>query len=165
MKIGIIVTDGGPHSPEKMATACAGALLSFDPSKLDGTRLLAAQRLEMAVVEALVPHHASVMETTRNELIANSAAHFAKGNLHDPGPALDEAVAAVLAAADATEWGPAFRDPDKLAQMRQVIGQFLVDSAHIERCWHSDRNPRDALAAAYKAAPAGILLAPMTEAA
>jgi len=145
-----MTTDGGPHSPEKMATACAGAIVNIDPSKIDGARLIAAQRLEFAIVEALVKHTSDAQTETRSSLANDPAAHFARSDLNDPGQRLDEAMNDVQAVADGTEWGEQFREPDKAAAIRQVIGQYLVDISHIERLWHADRNPSDTMAVAYK---------------
>lgn len=156
MQIRAIVTHNGEHSPEKMALACAQRLVEIDPTLTDGERVLAAQRLELAVVEALIPHHAAARDEVRGKLAADAAAHFAEPNLHDPGARLDEALAAVTEAAAGTPWEADFRDPAAQARMRRIIGQFLVDMAHLERLYHADRNPADAAAQAYRAQPTGI---------
>lgn len=162
MKIGIIKTDNGEHSPEVMASACAGNIMNIDPSKMDGPRLMAAQRLELAIVEALVPHHAATRDATKAELQTDATAHFARADLHDPGDRLEQAVADVQAAAAGTPWEDQFMHPEGVAVLRGRIGQFLVDMAHLERLYHRDRNPGDALAAAYAAQPTGIAVVPVS---
>jgi hypothetical protein len=155
MKIGIIKTDGGEHSPELMASVCAGQIMSIDPSKMAGPKLIAAQQLELAVTQALIRHHTGARDAVRDELKANAAAHFARPDLHDPGARLDQALADVTAAAVGTPWESEFADETKRAAIRQVIGQFLVDMAHLERLYHADREPGDAAARAYRATPTG----------
>ena len=73
----------------------------------------------------------------------------------DPEPHLDEAVAAVQAAAEGTEWEAAFPHPEVVAEMRQQIGIHFATAQHIERScgrltvirrtrpqWRSARNTR-----------------------
>ncbi len=158
MKIGIIATDGGSHPPEKVAAACARQLVEIAPANNEGSRYVAALQLQLAIVEALTKHHADAQTKVRSALATDPAAHFTTGNLHDPGPRLDQAMADIQAASTGTPWEAEFAKPETIAAQRQVVGQSLVDIAHIERLWHADRNPGDALAAAYKAQPAGILM-------
>lgn len=161
MRIGIIKTDNGEHSPELMASACAGEIMHIDPSKMDGPRLLAAQKLEVLVIEALVAHHAAARDMTKESLVADSAAHFARSDLLDPGELLEQALSDVQSAARGTPWEAHFHDPDKVSAMRQVIGQFLVDMMHLERLYHRDRNPDDLHAKAYGENPTGIAVIPL----
>lgn len=164
MQIGIIITNSSPdnpageHSAEKLAAACAERLMNIDTSNMDGVRVLEARRLEIAIIEALVPHHEAVMTSTKQDLQANSAIHFARADLHHPGTKLAEAITAVEKAAAESSWAKEFQSPEARAHMHAVIGQFLVDTAHLERCYHADRNPDDPHAAAYKAAPTGIMV-------
>jgi uncharacterized protein (DUF305 family) len=163
MRIGVIKTDGGEHSPELMASACAGEIMHIDPSKMGGPRLIAAQRLELKVVEALIAHHAAARDMTKESLAADSAAHFARSDLLDPGELLEKAIADVQASAAGTPWEADFRDPAKASALRQVIGQFLVDMMHLERLYHRDRNPDDLQAKAYGENPTGVAVIPLTE--
>lgn len=159
MKIGIIKTDNGMHSAELMASACAGQVMNIDPANMDGPRLLAAQKLEVAIVEALVPHHAAARDAVKAELAADATAHFARSDLHDPGSVLDSAMSSVMDAAAGTPWEAEFTE--KKAEIRHRVGQFLVDMAHLERLYHRDANPTDALAKAYGDNPAGNVVVPL----
>jgi len=156
MRVRVMVTEGGPHAPETTALECASALVSFDAAQLTGSRLMAAERLRVSIAEALLPHHEAHGAMVREELSTDAAEHFARGDLHDPSERIDQALADVQAAADATEWAPLFRDPATVPALRQVIGQYLVDVAHMHRLWHAQNNPEDTAAQAYASAPTGI---------
>lgn len=158
MRIGVIITDGGKHSPEKFAMACAGNLIAIDVESLPGPRYISAQKLQLDIAEALIAPHASAQATTRSELTADAAAHFTRTDLHDPSKYLDQAVENVQAAASGTEWESLFLVPDAVERMRQVIGQYLVDLMHSERLWHARDNPDDRSAAAYVALPSGVIV-------
>jgi len=135
MKVGILKTDGGPHSAEDWAMATAGMLLPMD--NLSGGKLLQAQRLQIAVAEALVPHHATVQNAEREHLLANGANHYdvALG----AGQDVDAAMTAVQAAGAGTPWEEHLKDPKVVAAMREVIHNHFMTAQHIERSWHKDR--------------------------
>jgi hypothetical protein len=160
MKFGILVTDNGTHSPEKWASAVADKIVSVAQT-LEGEKLIAAQKLQLAVAEALVAHH----DAHQKEIIADLATgtHFEKEIKHDPGSRADEAVADIQAAAKGTPWEHHFLNPETVAQIRFFIGQSLVDLAHVERLYYGDKNPGDEKAAAYKLNPTGILTIPASE--
>ena len=153
MQIGILITNGGPHTPEKWASACAARLVELAPS-LDGAKLIAAQKLQATVAEALVSHHEASRTDVRASLAADPDGHFA-AVAHNPGSRMETALAAVLACAKGTPWEAEFAAPANVERMRHAIGQSLVDLAHVERLHYADTNPRNAAASAYRAAYVG----------
>jgi hypothetical protein len=165
MRVGIIATDYGEHSAEKLAANCAAQLIEFNWAMMDGARVMQAKKLEMDIIEALIPHHSEAQIETRSELISNAAAHFAKppSVLLHPGDRLQEAIDAVIACAVGTPWQDEFKTDAARAHLHAVIGQYLVDTQHLERLYHSDRNPDDAAAKAYKENPTGTLVLGMGE--
>lgn len=163
MNVGIIVTNNGEHSPEKLALACAEKLMEIDPAMMDGDRVMAALKLKMDVMEALMPHMKNAAAQTKAEIHNDAKAHFSRADLHDPGERLNEVVSHIKEAAQGTPWQDQFNSRESDAIMRSVVGQFLVDTAHLERLYHADRNPDDEHAAAYKAAPTGIAVLPMAQ--
>lgn len=169
MQVGIIITNptsGNPkgrHSAEKLAAACAERLIAVDTTMMNDDRQLEARKLEIGIIEALTPHHVAAQSRTKAELHANSANHFARSDLHEVGGALNQAVAAVQNAAKGSLWEANFKTPEAVAHMKQTIGQFLVDTMHLERFYHADDHPDDKHAAAYRVAPTGIAVIPVTE--
>lgn len=157
MRVGIIVTNHGQHSPEKLAAACADQILNIDPTNMDGDRVLEARRLELSIIEALVPHCAEVRDRTKSELHDNPRAHFARTDLHHAAnEKLDHAVSAIQAAAASTEWAKQFSDPETVVQIRHRVGQFLVDTAHLERLYYRDRHPDNHMARRYAENPTDL---------
>lgn len=161
MRIGVVKTDDGEHSSETLAAACASDIMSIDAAAMSTPRMLAARKLETAVIAALVPHHEAAQDTTKAELVTDPEAHFARSDLHDPGDRPDKALADIQAAARGTEWEAQFNDPEKAPAIRQLIGQYMVDTAHLERLYHRDRNPDDSHARAYGENPTGIAVIPL----
>jgi len=163
MRIGVIKTDGGEHSAETLAAACASDIVSIDAATMSTPRMLAARRLETAVIAALVPHHEAAQDATKAELAADPKAHFERTDLHDPGDWPAKALADIQAAAKGTEWEADFNHPGKAAGILHLIGQYLIDTMHLERLYHRDRNPDDSHAKAYGENPTGIAVVPLTE--
>ena len=162
MKIGIIVTESGTHSAEKLALVCASNLVGISNITQNDPRYVAATRLQLDVADALTKHHDGVQRSIQAALEADAPAHFSSSDLHAPGERLDAAIADVLAVTDLTEWSHVFRDEVGMNAMSACIGQSLVDTAHLERLYHGDRNPSDQYAAAYRENPSGVLIIPVS---
>jgi hypothetical protein len=154
MRFGILITDHGTHSAEKWAAALADKIITI-AQNLQGEKLIAAQKLQLAISELLVNHHSD----HKDEITASLATgtHFETPIVHSPGDRGDQALADVQAAAKGTPWEKSFQDPEIVSQLKFLIGQSLVDLAHVERLDYADKNPDNALAQAYKASPSGIL--------
>lgn len=161
MRIGVVKTDDGEHSSETLAAACASDIMSIDAAAMSTPRMLAARKLETAVIAALVPHHEAAQDTTKTELATDPEAHFARTDLHDPGDWPAKALVDIQAAAKGTEWEADFNHPEKSTGILRVIGQYLVDTMHLERLYHRDRNPDDSHARAYGENPTGIAVIPL----
>lgn len=134
---GVMITDGGPHPAEKWATVTAAQLFQID-QKLDGSRLLLAQRTQLAIAEALLPHHANAQSAERDALTQKGDARLAEP--HDPIPAAIDALDAVVACMRGTPWEEKTADPEWKAAAGSVLASHFATSADIERQWHVSRN-------------------------
>ena len=65
-------TDNGDHSPQDWAIATADHLIGFDVSKGTTAEYMEAVKLEIAIVDALTPHHDKVQKTERAKLAADA---------------------------------------------------------------------------------------------
>ena len=133
----IMITNYGTHPPESWAQVTAEHIAPISVG-LTGPRYIAAMKLQMAITEALTPHHEAVQHHERAKL-AESSDHLLT-NL-DPEPHLEGAIQAILAAAKGTDWEAHFAKPEVQAVIRQEIGAHFATAQHIERSWHVDRNP------------------------
>jgi hypothetical protein len=135
----VLITDGGAHSPQKWALATADHLVHFAESSAPPDQIIAARKLELAIADALVAHHADVQLAERHRLAADAKAHLARpldASLH-----LEDAVEAVVECAKGTPWEAHFAKPETQAAVSDLIHQHFRSAQHIERSWHCDRNP------------------------
>lgn len=135
MQFGVLITNGGAHPPEKWAVATAQQIFPID-QKIDSDRMVMAKRAELAIVEALLPHHAGIQTTERSGLAA-SVDHL--DTPLDADAEADQAVAAVCAALKGTPWENKTADPAWRAEVRSIIHQHFRTAKDIERQWHVKR--------------------------
>ena len=142
----IMVTNGGPHPPEKWALASAEDIFNIDP-EMSGARLIEAQKLQVAIAEALVGHHCTVQDNEKSRLQENI--HYIHSP-HDPSEYLDHVMNDVLAVLKGSPWQKHFAKKNVREAMREVIANHFMAAQHIERSWHADRNPQCEISQAYK---------------
>ena len=100
-----MITDGGPHPAEFWAQITAEHIAPIDKD-MTGQRRQAALKLQMAIADALQPHHAKVQDNERSKCSADPAHHTHPVDpvKHGAHAHADEALKAVEAAAKGTEW-------------------------------------------------------------
>lgn len=168
MQTGILVTNGGPHSPEDWAYASASMMLEavkVDPNSPNRVALeMAKDAVRPKVAEVLSKHHDAVQSTERKKLAAGDherlMAKLDAAEHTDVEKAIADChalVAPILQKAMLFSGGDASNDAttinDHLERLiRQRIEIDLKTSMHIERSGHADRNPNTEHAVAFKAA-------------
>ena len=143
----ILVTNNGTHSPEKWAMITAEEIFDTNNSALTGDRLISAQKFQLSLAEALSVHHEKVQIDEQVKLQQDV------NDIHAPFTAndyLDDVINDVITVSKGTQWEAHFAKPEVQDAVKQVVGNHFTSSQHIERLWHSDRNPTDAVAATYK---------------
>lgn len=136
MRVSILKTDGGEHSPKQWAFATASRLIEVDSNVIDD-RFLAAQDLQLAITRALIQHHTDVQDTEHAALTANADEHLQTEI--DVQAHVDAAFADVIAAAKGTEWESLFQDPATQANIRQLLAGDFHTAKKIKREWHQHR--------------------------
>lgn len=136
MKVGVMITEGGPHPPEKWAEQTAEQIIDIVETAPEAL-LSEARAFRAQIVEILTVHHATVQETERNLLEASGAAHHAVPI--DPSPHLADPVDAIIAAAQDKSFAEHFNKPETRAYLEQTIGSHFATAMHVERSWHRDR--------------------------
>lgn len=144
----ILQTDNGTHSPEKWALVTAKTIFDLSATSLKGEDILKAEKLRLMIADALMPHHSNTQTKEKHRLTTN-----AKNILEDfdVSEHIDEAMSDILSAAKGTPWEEHFNNEDVQKAVINVLGSHFTTAQHIERLWHSDKNPKCKFAAAYKA--------------
>ncbi len=140
-------TDGGTHSVQDWAMVTAAQIMPLDDS-LSGGRLLEAQKLQVKVAEALVPHHEKHQSWERNGLASHDD-HY-DTPVEPPQRAVDAAVASIVAASVGTPWESHFAKLDVQAAVGQEIGILFATHSDVERQHHADKSHAGPKARAYK---------------
>ncbi len=138
MSISFMVTNGGPHPPEKWADVTAraiGDLIVIEPSA-PTQAVIDKREFEAALFKLLVDLHKQLQHTARWRL--GETGHVEHGPLVQDRAS--EAANQVVALAGSTRFAAHFAKPEVLTFLHNVIGQHFADSVHIERSWHADRN-------------------------
>lgn len=152
MLTSVLTTDHGTHSPEKWAMATAGMVFPYDPVTV-GEHLIAAQKLQTQIAEALMPHHDVVQSYEKEQLSSDATARYEAD--HDVDHRTDLAVADAVSAAAGSPWAEHFAKVEVQNAMRDVIGSHFATAQHIERQHHAMHNPSEA-AAIFKTRLSGV---------
>jgi hypothetical protein len=184
MLTGILVTDGGPHSPGDWAYASASMLLEalkVDPNSPRRIQLeMEKDRLRPQIAQILLGHHTGVQ--TKEREILQAGQHERLMDPLDPTEHVDvdQAVAdihalmaplmqqSLLFAAGEVTADPAETDKHLTYLIRERVEMDLRTNMHIERSWHADRNPENLHAQVFKGVfhgtrPEGVVVGAKSE--
>lgn len=140
MQYGVMITNGGAHPPEKWAIATAEQICPVS-DELQGSRLIEAKRVQLAVMEAILPHHKAHQDNERHQL--KTAGDAVLDGDHNPMPRAEEALQAVIACLAGSPWEDKTKDKAWQGVVGGVLATHFATSADIERQWHCHRNPSD----------------------
>ena len=141
----IMVTDGGPHAPEKWAAMTAERIFPIDPG-VTGERLHQAEQFRLTIAELLMPHHTAV-QTNERTMLAHDIGHLLTPYAVEGYVA--HIVKDIVDAAKHTPWQAHFARDDVQDAIRLIIGGDLTTIQHIERLWHAGNHPEQAEAQTY----------------
>lgn len=135
MQVSILKTDNSlTHTAEQWAMATASKLIEIDPKVVD-ERLVHAQKLQVAVMEALVAHHAKAMESERGQLAAKGDARLDEPV--DPSAHVDEAMEALKSLTTLhPQWAAHLADPVSRDAVRDLLHNHFHTVHRIERNAH-----------------------------
>jgi hypothetical protein len=146
---GFLITDNSnTHPPEAWAIETAQAIFDVNDNVPASTRIPAMQ-LQIAIAQALTPHHATVQTDEQTALVADAATQFSEP--HDPSGYFDQAVTDIQAAAAGTPWAAQFADPAMVAQIKRVLGSHFATAQHIQRQAYARANPEHPAGQAFMA--------------
>ncbi len=138
MSIGFMITNGGPHPPEKWADVTAreiAGLIVIEPTA-PTQAVIDKREFETRLFKLLAEQHKHTQDRARTGLM--EAGHVDHRQLvHDRASVVAEKVVAL---AHGTRFGDHFAKPEVKTFVHNVIGQHFANSVDIERRWHRDRN-------------------------
>lgn len=143
---GVMITNGGPHSAEKWADMTGEHIFPIDANAMAADRLIQARKLQVAIIEALVPHHHGIQTVERGKLHVAGDAHL--DTPYTPEDTAADALESVLKILDGSPWD---KRGDETWQ-RVVLGELsthFATSQNIERQWHCRRNQKSDVAKAW----------------
>ena len=137
MFTGILITDGGPHPADKWAVFIAERIVPTDNVKI-GSRPALALRLQLAVAEAIEDDFAKIQADEQQKLAADPEHLFSP---HETDTYVSTMMMDIATCAAGSPWEDHYKSPVVQDEIRSLLTQHVKDTMHIERSWHTDRNP------------------------
>lgn len=135
---GILVSSNGGHSADQWAVVVGEHIFPVSPA-VEGDRLMAARRVQNAIVEALAPHFQAEITREQANLASSGSARLEAG--YDSEGATDAAYASVCVCLAGTPWEAKPEDPEWARIMKGELACQFNTVQNIERQWHCHRNP------------------------
>lgn len=135
---GILITSGDSHSADQWAVVTAEHIWPINPA-VEGDRLMAARKIQNAIVDLLVPHFQSQIASEKANLQADGNARLNAD--FDTAGETDSAYAEICTALSGTPWESKPQDPEWERIMKGELRVQFNTVQHIERQWHCHRNP------------------------
>lgn len=134
---GVIVSDNGSPSAEQWAVTTGEHVWPINTA-VEGDRLLAARRVQNAIIEALVPHFQNLI----NEecvLLSGDPTRLHQEDFDTEGH-VNAAMETLTPILQGTPWADKPEDPEWVRIMRGELARQFNTVQHIERQWHCHRN-------------------------
>ena len=147
MRVGVMITNGGTHPPEKWAEQTVAQIIQVSKEAL-GDAAIAARRLELRMLDVLETAHAEV-QAAEKKLIKDLGLALLEQDI-DPTPHVQKPLDALVEAAAGTPFEAHFAKPEIRDYLRRVLGQHFGTAMHIERSTYGDGFPGHSIAIAYK---------------
>jgi hypothetical protein len=147
MQMGIMITNGGTHPPEKWAAMTASQIIQVSSTAV-GAAAAVGRRLELKILDILEEAHARVQGIEKNAL-GNIGIDYLAGPL-DPREHVEAPLQAIVEAAKGTPHEAHFALETTKDYLRKVLAQHFGTAMHIERSTYADGMPGHPIAIAYK---------------
>lgn len=138
MKVSILKTDGGEHSPKQWAYATASRLIDVDVAEGVDDRFFAAQELQLAIARILIKHHTEVQDAEQQALNADADGQCQKEI--EVQSHVDAAFTEIMDAAKGTMFESQFQDEITQQRVRTLLGKDFHHSKGLKRAWHQHRS-------------------------
>lgn len=147
MHIGIMLTNGGTHPPEKWAVVTAGQIIQIGDNP--SINAVAARRMELNILNILEEAHGAVQDAEKLAIATKGSDHL-DINI-DPTPFIEKPLNAIIAVSKGTPFEAHFANPRIADYLRTLLGQHFGTAMHIERNTFADKIPDHPSAKSYVA--------------
>lgn len=130
MQTKVLVTNGGPHSPDDLGLVTAEQITDTDPD-ISQERNIAAQKIRIDIAGIMSGYHRVNQDEERARLQANEISCAEQEEA-----LVDRALQEVTVATAYSPWQLHYRKPDVQRVVRHIISKDLQHARHIERQWH-----------------------------
>lgn len=136
--VGVMVTNGGPHSAEKWALVTGEMIFPID-QVTHGDRLILARKTQIEIIEALEGHHRGNIEDERAKMSDDRLDAD-----YEPDDAADQALEEIAEIVARTPWAEKSKDPAWRKAVGDILRSHFATAQNVERQWHcrSSGTPR-----------------------
>src|SRR5262245_34954320 len=129
MQVGVLATNGGKHSDEKLAIACAAEIVQIG-AEASGEQAIEGRKLENQIIAILEGHFRQVADFEHDELATKGADHLA-GSWAEPHPEIwNDAVSKIMDAVKASPISGWFSTEAVEGNVRNAVGRWVGISQH-----------------------------------
>jgi hypothetical protein len=138
MRIGVITTDYGKHSDEKLATVAASEMVQ-NTAEMTGQQAIDMRRVETAIIDALIPHFRAISDREHAGIAADGHDHLMKMPIHahpESAEAMEAVVVKVVRASPAAaclDYRNPGGEPAVENHIRDVIHRWIRNAQHMHR--------------------------------
>ncbi len=161
MEMTIMLTDGGPHPPEKMAANTLSGVIDLVATSPDA--LLREEREFKAKATVVLTRHHGLAQNHERTGIATEGTDRLATNI-DTSAHVPDAVDDLIALAKGTSFAAHFAKPETRAYLEQLLHEHFHRSMWEERSWHADTNSDHPLSKLFRAVDThGHALLPLSD--
>lgn len=145
--VGVMITNGGTHSPEKWAAMTAGQIIQIG-EQATGTAVAHARKMELKVLDILEDAHREVQEREK-EALAQVGPQYLLQDI-DPSRYVEKPVIKIIEASAGSPYERHFALEEVKIYLRNLLRQHFGTAMHVERSTFADQIPDNPLAKIYK---------------
>jgi|SRR5579871_2239414 len=134
MQFGVLITNHGKHSDEKLAIAVATDIVQIG-ADASGQQAIDGRKLENRIIGIMEGYFTRVAQAEHDGIAANGTAHLSSDPAAVYDALLDDAVANIMAAIAESPFASWFTADHAEAYVRKSVGKWLSNSSHMHRDW------------------------------
>lgn len=133
MQLGVLITNHGKHSNEKLAIACASDIIQIG-ADASGQQAIDGRKLENQIIEILEKTFGKLADFEHAEIDAKGAEHLSSKFQAHP-EILDAAVIDIVSTIAASPLAPWFDNADTKANVVKSVEKWMCNGHHMHRDW------------------------------
>lgn len=133
MQFGVLITDHGKHSDEKLAITCAQDIIQIGASA-SGQQAVDGRKLENKIVEVLEGIFLQIADFEHGEIDDKGTAHLSSEMVAHP-EIFASAVSGIMDAIAASPLAPWFNNNDTRANVTKAVDTWMKNAHDMHRDW------------------------------